>query len=350
MISWSSPFERSARVSLGLSLNGVSEPSIRSSARTSPSSSDVRATRPVRFAGSSGGVLTALGEWLLETGERKRIGCAQASNDLPIRTVPVSLSKPSEIIATAGSRYAPVSVGALAACLTADDVLVSKPCETAGVEAFNRHALTDPPLLLSFFCAGTPSQQATERLVSELGGTPSSVTSLRYRGHGWPGDFAFTDRNGVSAAASYSQAWGDNLGRQLQSVCATCPDGTGWLSDISVGDYWEVDERGYPLFEERDGRSVVVARTQLGLDLIRRAVTSDVLELETLDMAAPALRSCQPYQVARREMLLARVLGRRLMGKPSTRTRGYRLFAPLIRHPVLAWRSLLGAARRTRRR
>ena len=230
----------------------------------------------VRFAGSSGGVLTALGKWLLETGERKRIGCAQASNDHPIQTVPVAVSKPSEIMATAGSRHAPVSVGTLAGCLTADDVLVSKPCETAGVEAFNRHARTDPPLMLSFFCAGTPSQQATERLVSTLGGTPASVTSLRYRGHGWPGDFAFADRNGVTAAASYSQAWGDNLGRELQSVCKTCPDGTGWLSDISVGDFWEVDERGYPQFEERDGRSVVIVRTRLGLDLIHRAMTSDV--------------------------------------------------------------------------
>ena len=48
-------------------------------------------------------------------------------------------------------------------------------------------------------------------------------------------------------------------------------------------------------------------------------------------------------------MLLARVLGRRLMAKPSTKTRGYRLYAPLIRHPLRAWQVLLGAARRSRR-
>jgi coenzyme F420 hydrogenase subunit beta len=304
----------------------------------------------IRFVGSSGGVLTALAKWMLETGERKRIGCARASDELPTQTVPVVVSKPSEILATAGSRYAPVSVGALAGSLTADDVLISKPCETAGVEAFKRHARVDRPLLLSFFCAGTPSQHATERLVSTLGGASSSVTNLRYRGHGWPGDFAFTGGDGVVASASYSQAWGKTFSRDLQKVCATCPDGTGWLSDISVGDYWQVDKSGYPLFEEKDGRSVVIARTQVGLDLIRRAMASDVLVLETIDITAPTLRSCQPYQVARREMLLARVLGRRLMARSSTKTRGYRLVTPLVRHPLRAGRHLVGAARRSRRK
>lgn len=48
---------------------------------------------------------------------------------------------------------------------------------------------------------------------------------------------------------------GDRLGRTMQWRGKICPDGVGGTAELAAFDYWDVDEGGYPVFDENDGRN-----------------------------------------------------------------------------------------------
>ncbi|MCM3696584.1 Coenzyme F420 hydrogenase/dehydrogenase, beta subunit C-terminal domain [Microbacterium oleivorans] len=299
----------------------------------------------VRRAGSSGGVLTALVAFIGESGDSPTVVGAAQDAARPSRTVPVTITTREEALRAAGSRYAPVSVPSS----WNGGALVGKPCEVAGLRQYLDATSAGDPILLSFFCAGTPSQHATESLIRKLGGDPDRITSLRYRGEGWPGRFAFTGPS--SGSEDYNESWGHHLGRQLQSRCKICPDGTGEHADIAVGDYWATDERGFPTFDEGEGSSVVIARTSRGAALIERAVSAGVLALSPIDLDDVA--RVQPLQSERRRVQVGRSLGRLLAGFRVPRFRGYRGLVLAVRNPrrnLQAARGTWGRARRAAHR
>lgn len=286
------------------------------------------ADEEIRRAGSSGGALTAIGEWLIASGRAPAVRASSASTSAPTRTVPVRITTRDEALAAAGSRYAPV---ASAASAGDGEPFVGKPCEVAAVHnlAAARGDDEPRPILLSFFCAGTPSQSATDRLVEELGGDPAGITELRYRGDGWPGSFRFQNPDGTAGEMSYQQSWGKRLGRELQTRCKLCVDGTGEHADISVGDFWESDADGFPVFEDALGNSVIIARTERGAALVRKAAEEGILLIAPVDLDDVA--RVQPLQTLRRRTLVGRLLGRAVAGARIPRYRGYGLLGLLVR-------------------
>lgn len=297
-----------------------------------------------RFRGSSGGVLTALAAWLAENGEAAQVVGARAADPDPRRTVTVRIQSREEALASAGSRYAPVSTAASPDALDPHGAVVGKPCE---VSALRTLAGPDAPLLLSFFCAGTPNQAATDRLVEELG-LPADAPpdTLRYRGHGWPGDFV-ARADGREVRTDYDTSWGRHLGPTVQWRCKICPDGVGESSDVTAGDFWRTDDRGYPVFTEGDGVSALLARTPRGLDVVRRAIAAGVLEARPVDVREVA--AVQPFQRRRRATLLGRLVGARLAGRRVPRYRGFGLLRQALADPRATVRTARGSFERVRR-
>jgi coenzyme F420 hydrogenase subunit beta len=300
----------------------------------------------LRHAGSSGGVLTALSAWLLATGQVAHVVAAQADPADPTRTVPVALTGAADAVATAGSRYAPVSSAAHPAALDARGAVVGKPCEVSALRALAGSEEGGAPLLLSFFCAGVPAQGATTRLLRDLGVPEHEpVTALRYRGRGWPGRFV-AETAARSVSASNDESWGRYLGPTTQWRCKVCPDGLGESADVVAGDYWHADERGYPDFADDAGRSVLIARTARGAALVQRAVAAGVLETRPVDLAA--VLAVQPLQLTRRRTLAGRLLGVVLAGRPVPRYAGFGLLRSAVRAPRQSLRAARGSRARMR--
>lgn len=299
----------------------------------------------VRFEGSSAGVLTALSGWLIESGRVGGALTAASSASSPRHTVPIRIMSREDALASSGSRYAPVAMAGRSD-LRREDAFVGKPCEVAALREFERQTndgASERPFL-SFFCAGTPSQHDTDRLIEFLGGTPSRVSQLRYRGRGAPGNFEFTDDK-ISARLSYSESWGVHLGRNLPWRCKLCPDGTGGVADIAVGDYWEADSAGFPVLGETAGTSVVLARTHRGLAWLRAAEADGVLSLRELELDRVA--ATQPLQSERKHSLFWRLAGRLAAGRPIPRFNGFRLLRVANRTPTRILRALGGTYRRS---
>lgn len=298
----------------------------------------------IRHAGSSGGALTALNTWLLSAGRATTLTGAAVDQRAPRRTVPVTIMTRAEALAAAGSRYAPVAALDNPAVLTAEAV-TGKPCEIAAFrQASPALRGDDEPLLLSFFCAGTPSQRATDTLLEELGVTADDeVDSLRYRGNGWPG--RFLARSGDrEVSADYDESWGKTLGPTTQWRCKICPDGVGESADVVCADSWETDERGYPTFTEGAGISALIARTARGREAVLAAADAGIITIRPLPLEH--LVAAQPLQVSRRRFLFARLLGSRLAGRGTPTYRGFGLLSLTIRSPRQAVRMLRGTYRR----
>jgi coenzyme F420 hydrogenase subunit beta len=298
-----------------------------------------------RRAGSSGGVLTALACWLIASGRAQAVAGSGMSEAEPTRTVPLRITSRDTALASAGSRYAPVANTLLdGSC----DALIGKPCEVSGRFQLASHSMSDNeqlPILLSFFCAGTPSQHATDDLAKTLGVELSDVTSLRYRGNGWPGEFEVWTGDGRVRTMSYEDSWGYNLGRRLQLRCKLCPDGTGEHADIAVGDYWATDDKGFPVFANADGNSVIIARTQRGAALLAAALDQGVVTLEPIDLDSVA--AVQPLQTERRTTLAGRLVGRRLAGYRVPHYKGYNLSHRLVTHAAANLRAAMGTFTRS---
>lgn len=306
------------------------------------------ADEEIRTAGSSGGVITALSTWLVETSRAESVSGVAASPKSPSRAVPVRILSREDAIKAAGSRYQPV-----AGCgpYMSDGALIAKPCEAAAIQAYRKRngSCASAGPVISFFCAGTPSQLATEKLVSTYAISTDEVVSLRYRGDGWPGNFRVVDSSGRVGEMSYHESWGQVLGREVQYRCKLCVDGTGESADIAVGDYWYSDSSGDPIFNDAPGRSVVIARTEYGASLVREAISEGLIIATPIEDLS-TLHSIQQHQVHRRKTLYARLAGRRLAGIKVPSYPGSGIWRFAVRYPVASLRAFAGSYLRSRRR
>lgn len=314
------------------------------------------ATDPeVRFAGSSGGVLTILLMHLLKSGRVEAVVQTAAAPDLPIGNTTVISTDAPAVLAAAGSRYAPSAPLSDVKARMADGrryAFVGKPCDAAAMRALvedDPKAAAAFPVILSFFCAGVPSHAGGKAVLQALGTDLDHVESFRFRGNGWPGRATAVLKDGGERSMSYHDSWGKILSRHVQNRCKVCADGAGVASDIVCADAWESDDAGYPVFEEGEGTSLILARTALGSEILAEAIATGRVETQPFDMGT--LAAIQPGQRERRRALLARLTGLALAGRPIPRYRGLQVVAAARQNSLKSnLNNLIGMFRRALRR
>ncbi len=293
----------------------------------------------IRYAGSSGGAASALAWYSLESGGMLGALHTAARKDAPHLNETVFSRTREELLAATGSRYAPASpCDSLQRIVDAPgpSVFIGKPCDVAGMQKARkiRPDLDEKlGLTIAFLCAGTPSTQGTLDMLQRMGiDDPARLASLRYRGNGWPGKATAvvrTEAGEETRQLTYEQAWGEVLTRYQQWRCKMCADHTGEFADIAVGDPW------YRTVEEGDpGRSLILARTERGRDILLAAAQAGYLRIEAADPSI--LPASQPSLLKTRGAVWGRLLGCRLAG---VRTPEYENM-PLFRHwwRELGWR------------
>ena len=258
----------------------------------------------IRQCSSSGGVISSLAIYLLESHKVDGVlHIGSIEGDYLHNKLFVSRTR-EDVLKRSASRYAPALVFSEIFKIlesTGDDTFafIGKPCDIAAIRNLQEEYLLFKeriPYCLAIFCAGMPSYNATERVISTFNhqGTP---VSLRYRGDGWPGFFKVDYEDGSSFKMTYNDSWGKILGRDLGFRCKICADGIGLLADIACGDAWHTKD-GYPDFTESDGCNFCFIRTQKGKSLFENAVRCGYLENEELNI--DEVKDMQRYQYNRR--------------------------------------------------
>jgi coenzyme F420 hydrogenase subunit beta len=308
------------------------------------------ATDPeIRFKGSSGGVVTALALFCLENEDIAGVLQVGANPQNPWKNMPVFSRNKSDLLACTGSRYSPAAPcerldwieQAQASC-----VFVGKPCDVVGLrksEAVDAKLNSKVSLLISIFCATTPTSKGTQILLEELDVEPEQVEELRYRGCGWPGRTTVKIRgsSGEIRQMDYEQSWGGILSRYGQLRCRLCPDSTGEFADISCGDPWyreiEPDEPGW---------SLVLIRTERGREILQKAIRSGYVSLHKLH--PDTLPRAQKALLQKRCHLFGRLLSMKITGVPSPKFTGFSLLANWRSLPIGAKAcSILGTLKRS---
>ena len=305
----------------------------------------------IRYAGSSGGAATALAWYGLDRGGMHGVLHTAARKDAPHLNETVFSRTREELLAATGSRYSPASpcdglqriVDAPGAC-----VFIGKPCDVAGMQKTRkiRPDLDEKlALTIAFFCAGTPTTQGTLDMLKRMGiDDLGTLVSLRYRGNGWPGKATAvvrTEAGEETRQLTYEQAWGEVLTRYQQWRCKMCADHTGEFADIAVGDPW------YRTVEEGDpGRSLILARTERGRDILLAAAQAGYLRIEAADPSI--LPASQRNLLKTRGAVWGRLLGCRIMRVSAPKYRNM----PLFRHwwRELGWREKMRSTGGTVRR
>ncbi|HEU4687975.1 MAG TPA: Coenzyme F420 hydrogenase/dehydrogenase, beta subunit C-terminal domain [Vicinamibacterales bacterium] len=300
----------------------------------------------VRYKASSGGLLSALSLYCIEQGGFGGVIHAGMDPATPwMNRNHVSRDRDG-IMARTGSRYAPSAPCSAIGNIEKSDkphVFIGKPCDASAVSELRRR---DPAvqrsvgLVLTFFCAGTPSTRGTLDLMDGLQSGPDRIREVRYRGEGWPGKFrVITETGEEKKTLSYKESWG-KLTSYRPLRCNLCPDGLGRVSDIACGDAWDqYEEDGDP------GRSLVLVRTELGRQILHAAMQAGYVTLKRVESGN--VLKAQANLLQRRRQLFGRLLAFRLLGAPVPRFEGFSLLRSwLAIGPREQARTILGTMRR----
>lgn len=300
----------------------------------------------IRRKGSSGGLLTALSLYCIERESMDFVLHSAMDPESPWLNKTFRTRGRADLLARTGSRYAPASpCDGLRWIEEAEKpcVFIGKPCDTdAATKLRSRYPNLNQKLglVLSFFCAGTPSTQGTLDLLEHLNENSKDLGEIRYRGEGWPGSFkAFHKNSTLTKSLPYEDTW-RHLTKYAPLRCRLCPDGLGRVSDISCGDAWHQYQGN-----NQEGISLVLVRTERGRDILQRAKDADYVRLVRAD--AEAVLSAQPNLLSKRKELFGRLLALRLLRVPTPQFQAFSLLRSWMRIPFgRKVRTVLGTLRR----
>lgn len=287
----------------------------------------------VRFEGSTAGVLTGLGRYLIASDEVNFVLHVGASKTEPTFGAAKISRTAAEVLEGAGSRYGPT-----APLLEFDKVLglgepfavIAKPCD---LNALRNLAKIDPRVdqlvryMLAPVCGGFMPDPAMSRFLSEQKIVRDTIRTMRYRGRGCPGPTTFNLEDGETRDFHYLDFWGeDESSWSLPNRCKFCPDGIGDAADIAAADTWPGASPDRASAAIDPGVNSILARTRAGAALLSRAVEAEFICLDK-PVAPDYLSQTQPHQVAKKRAMKARYNGMKKAGHVDPNTRGLRLQA-----------------------
>lgn len=269
------------------------------------------ADEDIRRKSSSGGVITSLAVYLLESKQVDGIlHVGRKDNSYLHNVLRISYTR-EDVINNCQSRYAPSlvfnQINSIFDNSNESYAFIGKPCDIDGLKNY----LKQYPVFemrikfyLSIFCAGMPSYNATSKIIADSG-IKAVPNFLQYRGNGWPGNFIVKFNNGMEYKMTYNESWGKALSRDINFRCKICPNGIGLTSDISVGDAWYTKD-GYPDFTEKDGRCFTMIRNSKGKEIYDDAIDNGYIIGKNLDIKL--IKTIQFSQYYRRIMMGYRIL------------------------------------------
>jgi coenzyme F420 hydrogenase subunit beta len=281
----------------------------------------------VRYRASTGGVLTALGQFLLASGRAKFILHVAASGKEPMRTERRLSFDAASVLEGAGSRYGPASpLVDFTALLERREpfALIAKPCDIAAVRNLARIDSRVNEYLryaLTFVCGGASDLTKSEEVAASLKIRPEELSLFRYRGYGNPGPTRLETKDGCSHELTYQQMWEDESTWGIQPRCKICPDAIGESADLAASDVWP---GGGPTGDDA-GFNGIIVRTKRGLELYRAALAAGVIIVESRDVGFRDFDGFQPHQVRKKRAVWARLAGIEAAGFPTPEIHNLRL-------------------------
>ncbi|MBN2602825.1 MAG: Coenzyme F420 hydrogenase/dehydrogenase, beta subunit C-terminal domain [Candidatus Thermoplasmatota archaeon] len=233
--------------------------------------------------GQSGGVVTSIVKYLLDTG---KCDTALVTKNIAGDKIacPIITKNYADLFSTQGSIYCPVPLNTQlktkAYTQSENPVIVGLPCHFHGIS--NQKARNErSPLLLGLFCAGVYSYKMIDYLcdyaIKKDPGFVFNGISFRDKSrYGWPGDVSLFGKDN-SVIRIPAQRRHELKKVFMQPRCYLCFDQLNVLADLSFGD-------PYGLSDDKNGASIVLARTERGYKILQEAINADRLEAKEVNV------------------------------------------------------------------
>ncbi len=240
----------------------------------------------VRLAGASGGVITRVLQYLLETGRIDGAVVVKQGVPTPMEASAVIATTPQEVLDCAGSVYIQVPmVPALARFEPSKRyAFVGTPEQTAVLRELQRRGderAKQIAFVLGPYTGTALSPRALEYyLRSNKVAKDDTVTSVKWRAGKWPGHLEICTKSGV-VLRSPKVYYNFLIPFFVTDTSLLSRDFCNEFADLAVGDAWS------PKFENsgEGGVSVVVTRTPEMEAIVAEMAAKGLLDLEEADPA-----------------------------------------------------------------
>jgi coenzyme F420 hydrogenase subunit beta len=240
----------------------------------------------IRHHSASGGVATALLKYLLE----KNYVDAVIVPSLRFKRcltygVWTVVREPSALDAYSGSLYAPVyglsKILNYALTKFKRIAITAVSCYARAIRrVFELRGRSGDVFIVGLYCNNTPSMLATRYALRYFDINVEDVESIRFRGCGWPGyTIIETKKNTIRVPSPVF--WDSGFGQYFYGDgCYLCTDQTNASADLSLADPWTLPHE--PI-KKLGGATLVVVRSERGLDVFRGAVEAGYLSAIEVD-------------------------------------------------------------------
>jgi coenzyme F420 hydrogenase subunit beta len=240
----------------------------------------------IRQQAQSGGVVTALLQYLLD---KKLVDGAVVNmfNSNLRRPEAICVDSKEEIREAAGSHFAQTPVvktifenrqKRLAAVLLG--------CQAESLNLIEKNAINEKSTLeykIGLVCGGQQSGLAIDDLIAQCKSGDTDEFRFRFRFRfkdknfgGWPGDVKITTYKNDYRLPSQKRLAIRPLYECHRCVC--CYDQLNKYSDIVFGDPW-----GIPLENENDGYTIIIVRTEKGMNLLENAINDNIISCQKIE-------------------------------------------------------------------
>jgi coenzyme F420 hydrogenase subunit beta len=241
----------------------------------------------LRKGAASGGVVSAISDYLLEKGLVDGVITLVDSDEEPYRAIPQIITDRQGVLAAAQSRYSISPVNTIFNELEKRPGIyayVGLPCQVHSLRKL-QSARYEPALRIKYvlgtYCGNVLHFDSVRSFLHRNGVHDlSQVSSLKYRAGEWPGKLEARLKDGrVFALEKFYANY--LIPFYIMKRCLLCTDLTNEFTDVSVGDGWA------PAYEERGkGWSMILGRTPLGFELLEAMENEGRLELHPVSQEA----------------------------------------------------------------
>lgn len=236
-------------------------------------------------AAASGGIVSSLLIHALEKELIDGVFLLQQNEGDPFNPKLNLVSTADQVVNAAGSYYWPAPIGQqLKAILRSKQkfAFVGLPCEIQALrKAQARFTQLNERIVftIGLFCGGRTTIAGQKYAMSRYGIKSEGIARLVYRHGEWPGHLWVQTKDGREIQIQKNkQLQGYTSQLICHRRCLFCHDPLADLADISTGDALRLDD-----FRLQEERSILLARTEIGLKLLEDAANAGKLKLRRVD-------------------------------------------------------------------
>jgi len=242
----------------------------------------------IRKKGSSGGIVTQLLIYLLETGKVDAVTTV-SNNEDPLNPKALLTSSLEKVRKSTGSKYTIVPVNERLKHINrfkGTFAFVGLPCHIQSLRKwclFHSEIREKIGITISLFCNHNLEKDSSHYLLNRSKINLKEVTGLSYRHNSWPGGIAVKIKNREWKPLhenTIKEAYNYLSKVFICDSCRYCLDFCGELADISIGDPWLRGDNGEYLFQ--DSRSLILAKTENGKKVLLAAEKDNQISLEKI--------------------------------------------------------------------